>query len=311
MPNQQTTVTAYFTYIGLPGGQPGDVGGGVVLPTPIHYFTHNSVYIRNSGVSFGHVTIRDYHLLSHVTLDGKALTLNAHYTTGRTGSGFTEIILSNGYLDALYQGPHTLQVHFKDYVTVSAVFTVLWQGQVSLSYSDVYTSDWYYASVEFVTSRGWMTAKTQQPGQFRPNESVTQGEVIDALYRMAGSPTILNQYGQVLQGRDASYEWVRQNGISPLGGNYNLSSGIARQDICVLINKMVSVLRMTYPVVRPAPNFADDWQIDSNARGAVNNLYRAGIIGGRTATTFAPLSLMTRAEYASLLHRFTEAMGRW
>ena len=311
MPGQPTTVTAYFTYIGLPGGHPGDVGGGVILPTPIHYFTHNSVYIRNSGVAFGHVTIRDYHLFSHVTLDGRALTQGAHYTTGRTGGGFTEIILANGYLDALYQGAHTLQVHFKDYVTVTAVFTVLWQEQISQSFSDVYTSDWYFASVEFVTSRGWMSAKVQEPRQFRPSDQVTQGDVIDALYRMAGSPTVLNQYGQVLQGRDASFEWVRQNGISPLGGNYNLSSGIARQDICVLINKLVSVMRMTYPVVRPAPNFADDWQIDANARGAVNSLYRAGVIGGRTSSTFAPLSMMTRAEFASLLHRFTQAMGGW
>ena len=311
MPSNSTTVTAFFTYIGLPGGNPGDISGGTVLPTPIHYFTHNSLYIRNSGVSFGHVTIRDFHLFSHVSLDGRQLTQGAHYTTGRTGAGFTEIILANGYLDALYQGPHTLQVHFKDYIVVSAVFTVLWQGQMSQSFSDVYSSDWFFSSVEFVTARGWMTARSQEPKLFRPSDSVTQGEVIDALYRMAGTPTILNQYGQPLQGRDASYEWVRQNGILPLGGHYNLSSGIARQDVCVLFNRLVTVLRMTYPVIRPAPSFADDWQIDANARTAVTNLYRAGIIGGRTSSTFVPLSQMTRAEFASLLHRFTEAMSGW
>ena len=309
MPAQPTTVTAYFTYIGLPGGHPGDAGGGVVLPAPIHYFTHNSVYIKDSGVSFGHVTIRDFHLLSHVSLDGRALTQGAHYTTGRTGAGFTEIILANGYLNALNQGPHTLQVHFKDYVTVSAVFTVLWQGQSSQSFNDVHSSDWFFASVEFVAARGWMTAKS--PGLFRPSDRVTQGEVVDALYRMAGTPTVLNNYGQPLQGRDASYEWVRQNGILPLGGTYDLGSGIARQDICVLINKLVSVMRLTYTVIRPAPNFADDWEINANARGAVHSLYRAGIIGGRTSSTFVPLGQMSRAEFASLLHRFNDAMGGW
>jgi len=312
MPRNETTVTAFFTFTGLPGGGlPGDVGGGTVLPTPIHYFTNNSIYMRYSTVSFGHVTVRDFHLFSHVTLDGRTLTRNSHYTTGRTGSGFTEVILSNGYLDALNQGSHTLQVHFRDYVSVSAVFTVLWREQTSQTYDDVYTSDWYFSSVDYVTSRGWMSGRAMEPRQFRPSEAVTQGEAIDALYRMAGSPSVLNQHGQPLQGRDASFEWVRQNGILPIGGVYNLDHAITRQDVALLFNRLATVLRLTYPVVREAPNFADEWQIDPNARNAVVRLFRAGVIGGRTATSFVPLGQTTRAEYAATLHRFAEAVGRW
>ena len=312
MPGNETTVTAFFTFTGLPGGSlPGDVGGGTVLPTPIHYFTNNSIYLRYSAVSFGHVTVRDFHLFSHVTLDGRTLTQNSHYTTGRTGSGFTEIILSNGYLDSLYQGAHTLQVHFRDYVSVSAVFTVLWHEQTSQTFDDVYVSDWHYSSVEYATSRGWMSGRAAEPRKFRPSEAVTQGEAIDAIYRMAGTPSVLNQHGQPLQGRDASFEWVRQNGILPVGGNFNLDSGITRQDIALLFNRLATVLRLTYPVVREAPSFADEWQIDPNARNAVVRLFRAGVIGGRTATSFVPLGQMTRAEYAAMLHRFSEAVGRW
>jgi len=311
MPGNATTVTAFFTYTGLPGGHPGDVTGGTVLQTPIHYFTHNSIYLRYSAVSFGHVTIRDFHLFSHVTLDGSTLTRNAHYTTGRTGAGFTEIILDNGYLNALNQGHHTLRVHFRDYVSVSAVFTVIWQEHTSQAFDDVYASDWYFSSVEYSVSRGWMSARAQEPRKFRPSDAVTQGEAIDALYRMAGSPSVLNQFGQPLQGRDASFEWVRQNGILPVSGNYNLDSGINRQDIALLFNRLVTVLRLSYPVVREAPNFADEWQIDPNARSSVISLYRAGIIGGRTATAFVPLGQMTRGEYAAMLHRFSEAIGRW
>ena len=311
MPGNATTVTAFFTHTGIPGGNPGDISGGTILPTPIHYFTHNSIYVRHSSVTFGHITIRDFHLFSHVTMDGRTLTRNTHYTTGRTGAGFTEIIFVSGYMDALNQGYHTLQVHFRDYVSVSAGFTVIWYEQAVQTFDDVYTSDWYYSSVDFVASRGWMTAGAQEPRRFRPSDTVTQGEAIDALYRMAGSPTVLNQYGQPLQGRSAAFEWVRQNGILPVGGNYNLDNGINRQDIALLFNRLVTVLRLTYPVVRGAPNFADEWQIDPNARSSVISLFRAGVIGGRTTTTFVPLGLMTRGEYAAMLHRFSEAVGRW
>jgi len=311
MPANATTVTAFFTFIGIGGGGSGggDWGGGF-LPTPVHYFTNNSIYIRNSNVSFGHVTVRDFQLFSHVTLNGVTLTKNGHYTASRL-NGFTEIVLANGYLDALNQGQHTLTVHFKDYVTVSAVFTVLWTSQVSQTYNDVYSSDWYYPGVEYVSQRGWMTARSSEPGRFRPNDPVTQGEVIDAMYRMAGTPTVLNQNGQSLQGRDASYEWVRSNGIRPIGGYYNLNSPITRQDIALLFSQLVSALHLRYPTVREAPAFADEWQIEPTARTPVINLYRAGIINGRTASTFVPQGNMTRAEFAVTLYRFAEAIGGW
>ena len=306
MPGNATTVTALFNYTGLTHG-----GGTVTqLPTPVHYFTNNSVYFRDSNVSFGHVSVRDFHLFSNVTLDGRTLTRDAHYTARRVG-GFTEIVLNNGYLNSLHQGSHTLTIHFQDYVTVTAVFTVIWQAPVSTTFRDVYESDWFFSSVGFVTDRGWMTARAATPREFRPSAPVTQGEVIDALYRMAGSPSIVNQFGQVLQGRAASHEWVRANGIMPLGGVYSLDSVISRQDIALLFGRMVNVLRIQYPVIRGNPSFADEWQIDPLARGAVNDMFRAGIIGGRTASTFVPLGNSTRAEFATMLQRFSDAVGRW
>ena len=310
MPGNETTVTAFFTFVGVSAGSGGGLGGGVVLPTPVHYFTSTSVYTRNSGVSFGHVTIRDFNLFSHVSLDGRTLSRNAHYTANRMG-GFTEIILSNGYLDTLNQGPHTLTVHFRDNVSVAAVFSVLLQVQTAQIYEDVYPSNWFSGSVGYVSDRGWMTSQPTEPRLFRPNNPVTQGEVIEAFYRMVGSPSVLNSHGQPLQGRQAAHEWVRENGIIPLGGVYSLDSPITRQDTALLLGRLVSVMRLSYPTTRPAPVFSDEWQIDAAARGAVVSLFRAEIMSGRTASTFVPLGHMTRAEYATTLHRFAVLIGRW
>ena len=307
MPANETIVTAYFAFTGLPAGSIGGGGGGVVLPTPTHYFTYGSVYTRGTGVNFAHVTIRDFQLFSSVILDGRTLARDQHYTAGFSG-GFTEITLVSGYLDTLTQGQHTLEIHFKDRVSVFAVFSVLVTPQLSQQYDDVYISNWFYSDVLYVSERGWMTSAPSEPRRFRPSDPVTQGEAIDALYRMIGSPTILDQYNFALQGRDAAYEWVKASGIMPIGGYYNLDNAITRQDIVVILDKLVSIMNLRYTSIRSAPNFEDEWQIHNAALLAVTNLYRAGIISGRTWSTFVPLGNMTRAEFAAILRRSDEAL---
>ena len=148
------------------------------------------------------------------------------------------------------------------------------------------------------------------PDRFRPSAPVTQGEVIEALYSFAGSPAIRNQQGQLLQGRDAALAWMQANRIAPIGGRFNLDNAITRQDVAFLFSRMVSVLRLRAPAVRTAPSFADASQIDSAARSAVTDIYRAGVMSGRTTTTFVPLGQMTRAEFATALHRFADVTGR-
>ena len=308
MPNNMTTVYAYYTFTGQTGQGGGDTI--TVLPTPVHYFTHGTSYTRNSGAYFAHVTVRDFQNFSHVTLNGRTLTRNQHYTASRSGSN-TEITLANGHLDSLSQGQHSLGVHFRDNISVTAEFTIFWPTQVHQTFTDVRTTDWYYSSVSFVSARGWMTSSAGDPNRFRPSEQVTQGEVIVALYRMAGSPSILNQHGQALQGRDAALEWVRSVGIMPTGGEYNLNTPISRQDVAILLARLVSHMRWSYHFIRTGPVWADEWQIDPVARSAVNDLYRAGVINGRTASTFVPLGNSTRAEFATIMHRFTESVGRW
>ena len=315
MPPNAATVSAYFTYVGFidswtAGGGSGWAGGSTV-PGVVHYFTNGTVYTRNTGISFAFVSLRDYRLFNYVTLNGARLTRNAHFTADRV-DGFTQITLLNGYLDQLNQGAHTLTVYFTDRVTSEAVFSVIVPTTVlPQTYDDVHPSDWFYAGVTFSSDRRWVISSPTEPRRFRPSDPVTQGEVIDAMYVMAGSPSVVSMHGQVLQGRDAAYEWVLANSITPLGGRYNLDSEISRQDIVLLLSRLVTMFRMNYPVRRPAPSFGDDWAIDPAVRGAVTSFFRAEIINGRTQNTFVPLGNMTRAEFAVVLQRFANAMGRW
>ena len=303
MPGNSTTVTAYFSYTGLPGGGVSGSGGGPVLPIPVHYFTYGTSYTRGSGVAFAHVSLRSYNLFSRVAVDGITLSRYSHYNAA-SSDGYTVVTLANGYLDTLSQGAHMLTVTFSDGVTVTAAFNVVLSSYVSPLFNDVYSSDWYYADVIFVANRSWMTGRASQPNQFAPHSPVTQGEVVDALYYIAGRPSVINASGAVLQGRDASLQWALSAGIAPLGGAYNLNSAVARQDVALLLSRLAGWRNLSFPVVRDSIAFADENSINTGARSAVTALYRAGIMSGRASNMFAPLGNMTRAEFAAVLHRF-------
>ena len=327
MPDKAATVVASFTYVGTAeSGNDGwyydeddgrwyydedynryDYGAGVILPDVESYFTSGSTYSAGSATPFTFVIMKDYQLLRSVSLNGKVLVRNSHYIASRESSSYTQITLVNGYLNTLAQGAHTLTVNFADNRTVTAIFSVIQSGTQSWSYTDVISTAWYYDDVAFVSQRGWLTSNVIDSSRFRPSDPVTQGEVVDALYRMAGSPNIMSTYGYPLQGRDASHRWVLNRSILPLDGPYNLDSTISRQNIAFLLSQFADVRRLHYRNSRSAIDFADEALINPRALDAVTELYRAGIINGRANDTFDPLGHMTRAEFAAVLHRFADS----
>ncbi|MCL1828105.1 MAG: leucine-rich repeat protein [Oscillospiraceae bacterium] len=304
--NYQYNGGGYY-YVGGSGGYA--VRPEVVLPNTEYYFSAGSAYTTGTGAPFSIVVMRDYQLFNRagsITLDGRILVRNQHYFSSAVNS-HTQITFQNGYLDTLGQGTHTMVVNFGDNRSISAVFTIVSSRPLATSYSDVYSTDWYYSSVSFVSSRGWMGSSSFDSMSFRPSDPATQGEVIDALYMMAGSPSMISMYGYPLQGREASYAWVLSKSILPIGSQYNLTGAISRQDIALLLARFISIQNMRYNFVRNAPVFADEWNIDSLARGAVYDLYRAGVLNGRTPETFVPSGNITRAELAVILNRFWQA----
>jgi hypothetical protein len=303
MPGLATTVTAHFAYTGVSNG-----GGATVLPTPINYFKNGSIFTKSSDMEFTHVTVRDFNLFSHVTLNGSILNRNGHYTATRSG-GFTEITLATGYLNSLANGTYTLIVHFSDQVTVTTRFTIVGTAAVQLIFSDASPGSWYYSSVVFVGTRDWMTADSNTLN-FRPSAMVTQGEFIEAIYRMVGRPSVWGQNSQTPPDSTASIEWALSAGVLPSDGFISADSAISRQDAALMLLRLSQVMRMTYQFIRGTPVFTDEWQISAAARPAVFNAYRAGLMSGRTTNTFVPLGNMTRAECAVILHRYSEMVTR-
>jgi len=252
-------------------------------------FTSGNTYVVDSRAPFIVDVRRDFQQFRSLSVNNVTLARNDHYTV-RSISGFTEITFNGNYMNTLTIGAHNLSVRFSDR-TVSATFSVSrtagggsFQGGLS-------------------------TAAVADSLRVRPNEFVTQGDAVEALHRIAGSPTVVSMQGRPLFGRDAAYTWAASNGIMPVSGEYNLDGYMTRQDVAFILSRLADAQRLRLRSIRGAYSFTDSWSIDDRARMAVNELYMAGVLNGRTSGAFDPWSYMTRAEMATVLQRFGEAVN--
>ena len=82
-------------------------------------------------------------------------------------------------------------------------------------------------------------------------------------------------------------------------GNINPNSRISRQDVCTILQRVMSI-------EDAEANFADRDEISAYAKGAVGGLCKIGVINGRGEGKFAPRDEMTRAETTAVLCRALE-----
>jgi hypothetical protein len=82
---------------------------------------------------------------------------------------------------------------------------------------------------------------------------------------------------------------------------------ITRQEFAAVLLRLANHKGLTLPAVREYDAFEDDANISDYARTAVETLYKAGIISGKPSNMFDPKGTATRAEAATILHRFLES----
>jgi hypothetical protein len=105
-------------------------------------------------------------------------------------------------------------------------------------------------------------------------------------------------------------EWAKQNGIvSGVGGNrFSPDAEITRQDLAVVITRYADFAEKQFPVTLQYAVFTDETDIAEYAKSAVQTLYCGGIVSGKPNNLFDPRGSATRAEVATVFHRFMEAI---
>jgi hypothetical protein len=175
---------------------------------------------------------------------------------------------------------------------------------------DVKEEDWFYNDVEYTHIRGLIMGTSGNT--FSPITSTTRGMIVTILYRHAGSPdvsTLANPFSDAAgKYYTDAVKWAAANNIvAGVGGGYfEPEAPVTRQDLAAILNRYAGFAGMKLPVTRAYTAFNDDADIAGYAREAIEKFFAAAIIEGKGNGIADPKGTATRAEVASMLHRFLE-----
>ncbi len=178
------------------------------------------------------------------------------------------------------------------------------------SFKDVKSSDWYYSSVNYVADKGIMQGTSST--RFSPNQTLTRAMGVTLLYRVAGSPSVSGSlpFNDVKNGQwyTDAVKWAYSNGIVTGKSEtfFHTNGNITRAEFATILSRFSSVMKYNLPFMRVA-GFTDSAKIPDWANGAVNSMYAAEIINGRSDGCFDPNAKISRAEAAAMIERFMKA----
>ena len=173
-----------------------------------------------------------------------------------------------------------------------------------VSFPDVPEAAWFAPAVLRLTERGILTGMPD--GSFAPSRTVTRGEIVTMLWRMAGEPQTEKSAPFADVDPDCwcgdAVCWAAEQQIA-LGyqGNFSPNAPITRQDLAVMLMRyQTAVVQSSLPQDAPAPAFADNAEIAPYAAESIYLLQKAGIVNG-VSGSFLPRNTASRAEACKML----------
>ncbi|MDD2189460.1 MAG: S-layer homology domain-containing protein [Eubacteriales bacterium] len=186
-------------------------------------------------------------------------------------------------------------------------------GYNALGFNDT-ESHWAKNDIAYLASRGIVNGTSETT--FSPDYNVTRAQFVQILANLTGSDTDSIQSGKGTSFIDVpktawyskAVEWAAEEeivkGIENNDGciSFRPNTNISRQDMSILILRFTEKYE-GYDIakIREASVFSDEDEIAAYAKEAVLQLQQAGLINGKTASTFEPKDYATRAESAKMI----------
>ncbi len=179
-------------------------------------------------------------------------------------------------------------------------------------FPDVSGDDWFAPAVKYVYENNLF--KGTDKG-FEPETPMTRAMLVTVLYRMAGVNNEIaeNPYTDVADNEwyaDA-VKWAAANqivtGVS--ADMFAPDENITREQLAVIMYRYS--LKMGYSIKEDDVNvmaYSDFGEFSDYAIDGIEYMVKIGVMNGRTENTFAPKESATRAEVATMLMRFCEAI---
>ena len=201
------------------------------------------------------------------------------------------------------------------YLTKDMTVYALWRvdenpGTGANPFTDVFEKDWFYGDVMFVYENGLMlgTSKTL----FSPHGTATRGMMATILWRMEGSPAPKgkNSFTDVEAGKwyaDA-ITWTAENGIFAGYGKdkFGPDDPITREQLAAIFYRYAGYKGYDLTVKGNLDKFKDADKVTDYAKTAMQWAVGSGLMKGKSGNLLDPQGTATRAEIATMLHRFIE-----
>ena len=198
-------------------------------------------------------------------------------------------------------------------VSVLASFVKEQAQEAVLPFTDVEEGAWYYDAVAYVYDKGMMTGVTDTT--FEPDATTTRGMIVTMLYRLEGEPAVDNAAAFADVAAGAWYEkavaWASQNGIVNGYGDdlFGPNDAITREQMAAILFRYAQYKGLEAVTLEENLGaFEDAGQISEYAVQAFNWVVGQGLMTGVTDTTLEPASSATRAQVATILMRYCEAL---
>jgi len=178
-------------------------------------------------------------------------------------------------------------------------------------FTDVKTTDWFYANVKYVFQNNLMNGISETA--FAPDNTLTRAMLVTVLYRTEGEPATNRSIPFADVEMDSWYAnavtWAQQNGI--INGvsetQFSPNDNITREQIAAIMYRYAKLKGMDAVTLEENLHFADANEISEYAVSAMNWAVGTGLMKGKSTTTINPKDNATRAEIAAILQRFMEA----
>ena len=180
-----------------------------------------------------------------------------------------------------------------------------------VTYADV-AGTWSEEYVERMTELDLMEGRSA--GAFAPNENMTRAELVLALYRLAGSPSVSgkNPFDDVAG--DTAYRdaviWANEKGIASgrSQGVFDPNGDVQRQEIAKILNAFAADAvgrKSLHNRIDVLSGYADAAQVSDWARESVNWAVASEFITG-SGGRLNPRGAATRAQMAAILCRYMD-----
>ncbi|MBR1969778.1 MAG: S-layer homology domain-containing protein [Clostridia bacterium] len=172
-------------------------------------------------------------------------------------------------------------------------------------------SEWMRDGIQFVLSNGIMENVSEN--EFMPQEKITRAEFLICVMKTLGLGE--SEYTEIfgdISDADAVAKYLQtavDKGIISRDTNFYPNRNVSRAEICKIL---IAAVKAAYPEAQIQSAdlaFADSNQIQSWAYGYVQQAVGIKLLNGMSATEFAPLGDVTRAQTATMvmrLHNFAE-----